>query len=1156
MGSSMKTEVPADQSGRRGIVFEIVILVILVAMIAASPLPFGSASVWSQGLLFCLAAGTLCVWAARGVREGALRFVRTPVWIVLAGFIAVVWFQCLPLPVGLVAALSPEAAYAHQSAALPGEEIQWATLSLLPHATNVALFRLSLLAAIFFVTVQAMHRRWQLMALTVAVLTTALFEWGYGGIRLATDSTHIFWNEPEFVSESMTGTFLNSSHLAGLLSMAFLLALGLWMAGNGTCGAGFCSGRSRFHLCSDRVKRIALVFCGIAFALGVCFTRSRSGLLSGLISIFLLALCIGLALRLKARTMGLLAFVSLALCLGHFIALDLVLTWFEEGSVTGVTWADRLDLYGSAWIMVSTFPLLGSGLGTFEAVFPRFQSGRFGDRVAEHLHSDWLQLGCEVGTLGFLIILAAGILVVASTLRRGLRRSDPFCRWLSVGATTGCASVLIQGLLDCNLSRITSNGIVFSVLLGVAFVAAHMPGTDTAGKPLFRTARLGLGPLPVRAAALVGVVGILANVAVVAFQRSKAEIGYNLHLAAAGEATDRYFFLAAEPGGNWLARPSLAGALELDPEDPRYAHRASQFFRNRVAEACRRKAMEFAAAHLGALDVEEEEIARFASVLTPGVRQSLRKEHLADLVSALKSVDRAVRLSPTNAAFRLERAALLLEIWGGRQESGTRPGQRIEKDANLAMALAPNKPEVLYRAGSLMMDLATACKSDHARTDCLAAARRGFRRALASFPGYADPVYDLLLETAGDLESLFKATPETVDGYTHLADRLIAEGAWGESLVALKNLDRIDGDLPSRGVKRFAAERRAVVYERLRQWSRRRAEVKRLQNLIEKDLAGSVEAARRLVALGRTSEGHLEYQKILRCDRNHPAALVGLARLLSLPEAGDIRCLGTTSLDLLLRLVVSGREVDASLLEEAVAVVDALRPAARDALRSARFIRCAARHLAGYHEEATRGLSVLAAEGPGSEDPLVHLFLGRAAEARGRMGEAASAYRAVLARVPTHLSAWLGLGRVDASAAGSVSFPAETLARLCRTEVEFGGQVRLVGYSMEAAKAPRKSTVTTVWECGVDPMDGYAIHLEVLGVGGRVVSRSTTRLGNGSPDTWRTGALVTSRQEVHVSSGIRLCLSLRKENPPVGGEAVLLTDAREPCLWIESMALE
>jgi O-antigen ligase len=67
------------------------------------------------------------------------------------------------------------------------------------------------------------------------------------------------------------------------------------------------------------------------------------------------------------------------------------------------------------------FPALGSGLGTFGRVFPRYQSAHFGDREADFLHNDWLQLVCEMGLAGAGIVLAGTIALGVSVVRAAMR---------------------------------------------------------------------------------------------------------------------------------------------------------------------------------------------------------------------------------------------------------------------------------------------------------------------------------------------------------------------------------------------------------------------------------------------------------------------------------------------------------------------------------------------------------------------------------------------------------------------------------------------------------------------------------------------------------------------------------------------------------------
>src|SRR6185436_18115710 len=119
-------------------------LVVFLALLVWAPFPLGSNRAWAWTILeaglFVCAALWVVGWMQR--RHGSLAVVRAawPAFALLGAWLAYLALHWIPLPAGLVRALSPQAATLHALAAsyaTPGGAGAWITLSLDPNASFV-----------------------------------------------------------------------------------------------------------------------------------------------------------------------------------------------------------------------------------------------------------------------------------------------------------------------------------------------------------------------------------------------------------------------------------------------------------------------------------------------------------------------------------------------------------------------------------------------------------------------------------------------------------------------------------------------------------------------------------------------------------------------------------------------------------------------------------------------------------------------------------------------------------------------------------------------------------------------------------------------------------------------------------------------------------
>ena len=131
----------------------------------------------------------------------------------------------------------------------------------------------------------------------------------------------------------------------------------------------------------------------------------------------------------------------------------------------------RVELYQSTIPLIKEFPVLGTGLGTFFDVYPRFQPENFPKYFA-YAHNDWLQLLIETGAIGLTLAAAAVGIYFSSLIKIFRERRDPYVKGIGAGVLGSSAAIFTHSLVDFNF-QIPANAFLFSVILGLGYAALH-----------------------------------------------------------------------------------------------------------------------------------------------------------------------------------------------------------------------------------------------------------------------------------------------------------------------------------------------------------------------------------------------------------------------------------------------------------------------------------------------------------------------------------------------------------------------------------------------------------------------------------------------------------------------------------------------------------
>jgi len=500
----------------------------LLAAVALCPFPVGCQDQfwWGVMALVALPAAALVLGgaAARG------RFLREKWLLVLLVALAVLMLvQLIPLPRGLVGALSSRRVElaGEAASALGANDARFLPMTASTKQTRDALL-LFLVCALAFAASSLVFRRSRQLRLLYACL-------GVAGTLMALYAAIVALDD----GARLHGAYTNANRFASLLGMC-LLASVAWRLLAARAG-------SRAQVIAATVAAAA---CGLAFVA----TLSRMGIASLSAAVLLLTF---LALRREEAASNVAdTRARRLLAVGASVAASAVLAslltsfdpvW-ERYSVLfdqDLAGNGRVVCWGMALGIVPDFPVLGSGAGSFQHVFPLYQEPGRLSGFWKYAHNDYLNALTDLGVVGIALVIAAAALWYRAAWRASQSPSTTqrVASWTGIGAVT---FVALHSLADFVLKQ-PANALIFATLAGA-----------TAGVAVVRD-RIGPRPrtrAPLAVAALIGV----------------AAVFFIIPVMMAGRA----YPLPAPPGDARSDAPALRRSLARDPCDVDLRYRAAR----------------------------------------------------------------------------------------------------------------------------------------------------------------------------------------------------------------------------------------------------------------------------------------------------------------------------------------------------------------------------------------------------------------------------------------------------------------------------------------------------------------------------------------------------------------------------------------------------
>lgn len=470
---------------------------LLSGCVVIAPLLLGCSGIWTRFLLEASLAIATLAWVCSGQRTKWLTLMPT-------AMLALALLQTLPLPEGLLVRIAPVSAGAWKLAQGGGSPT-WNSISVDPGASTTAAYRLFLACCTVAVGIDVGRRQtyrkrllWAVafsggvMIAAGACFGTAKNNRMLGFINLAgpltpeTNPTILpvqtsgvgvrktvtigslqYEVDEGYVGDGF-GTYIYSNHFGGGVNLTFPAILALWLALTQKRLPGWV-----------RWSSAAILWVVVTWLVGgVAHSRAGAG------SLLLGGLALG-AVAAETRAIswpatGLFAAYTATLALIAGLA---VFALFGPG--TGV-----LDLLPGSWKimimhaladarivaaqvalrMAAASPLLGTGLETYETVFPRFHTGHYTMFFA---HNDYAQFLAETGIAGAALGIGAGI-EFAKRCARFCAQAKGGYRILNAGPWAALAGIGLHSALDWNL-HLPANA--FLACMVAALCASSVPAT-------------------------------------------------------------------------------------------------------------------------------------------------------------------------------------------------------------------------------------------------------------------------------------------------------------------------------------------------------------------------------------------------------------------------------------------------------------------------------------------------------------------------------------------------------------------------------------------------------------------------------------------------------------------------------------------------------
>ena len=318
--------------------------------------------------------------------------------------------------------------------------------------TRMELVLLAADVLLLFLAAQAFRTRGDWRGFVWFVMTFGFLVSLFGILQHLTFNGKLYWFREMHYAAVPFGPYANRNHFAGFAELVIPVSL------------------VPLALGKVRRERWVLVSLFAVVPIGALFlSASRGGIISFGVEVAVLLLWLVLRRALGKHLLSTGLVFLLAFLMVSWLGVHQAIERFSAMQALEVTQSKRVSMAGDTWHIFLDHPVMGTGLGTLQTVFPRYETNYDG-KIVNHSHDDYLEALAETGLLGGLCCAwFLGVLLFGS-VRNLAKPSSAFAAVLQLSAWIASLGFLTHSLVDFNL-HIPANALLFLLI-------AHMASTS------------------------------------------------------------------------------------------------------------------------------------------------------------------------------------------------------------------------------------------------------------------------------------------------------------------------------------------------------------------------------------------------------------------------------------------------------------------------------------------------------------------------------------------------------------------------------------------------------------------------------------------------------------------------------------------------------
>ena len=434
---------------------------IVAALLIFAPLAFGTTQPWSQEVFVIAVAFAAAVVAAKYTiakfkSRRALRPVLTWIYLPMFAFLCLCVLQNRSLPAGLVNAVSPATIRLKSDllSDIPDvkQELGRTTLSFYPFATHSQTVLLTAVVALFAVVVDVYRDPARIRRLLGVIAAVGLAVASLAAYQNISGATTVYGIVRAMHRNS--GPFANYSHFSQFMNLSIGASLAVLLVGLTELNEYYRTPAEVWRAVR-RPQHAILWIAALTCVLGpitIFLCMSRMGMISMLVAMVVTSAMLlwqGSSGKGGGRggrgsllaIVGLLVFVAL-LYVGFDTVYARLATVGDFESSAGI----RTRIVRDLLPLFRQFPVLGTGLGTHEFIYPVFDRLDV-PRMASHAENEYAQLMEESGGVG--VLLAASFIgwMLVQYVRSTRRPREPIA-YAAFGLGFGLFAILLHSFSD------------------------------------------------------------------------------------------------------------------------------------------------------------------------------------------------------------------------------------------------------------------------------------------------------------------------------------------------------------------------------------------------------------------------------------------------------------------------------------------------------------------------------------------------------------------------------------------------------------------------------------------------------------------------------------------------------------------------------------